>query len=354
MAIMAAAMALATEELSEALLTAALLPAELEADELKAMLTAKELTAALTTAMLTAVALSAAMAMDELTAVLTAVELTAVLLMAELQAELQAAVLHTAVLEAELLEAVLEAELQKAALTAAPLTAKEELPELTVTMVEALALQKAMEAELSDLVRAELTTVEVGDCRSLHRVAHHLNKRTSVPDCYEPSGSAPCLVQRCTVLYCAGRQRRRQRQKPEEPVVMAAAMAVPGATVTRVHSKFLSPTISKLSLIVSNRATKCGVCCRKCGLSRLKAYRITVWRWCNEVQVAGELTAALTAEEQTAVATVEAELSGLAVLQLTELKAMVALAWPELVEAEAMPTKAMLMQLGAMEAELPS
>ena len=49
-----------------------------------------------------------------------------------------------------------------------------------------------------------------------------------------------------------------------------------------------------------------------------------------------------------------AELSGLAVLQLTELKAMVALAWPELVEAEAMPTKAMLMQLGAMEAELPS
>ena len=107
---------------------------------------------------------------------------------------------------------MLEAELQKAALTAAPLTAKEELPELTVTMVEALALQKAMEAELSDLVRAELTTVEVGDCRSLHRVAHHLNKRTSVPDCYEPSGSAPCLVQRCTVLYCAGRQRRRQRQ----------------------------------------------------------------------------------------------------------------------------------------------
>ena len=70
--------------------------------------------------------------------------------------------------------------------------------------------------------------------------------------------------------------------------------------------------------------------------------------------MAGELTAALTAEEQTAVATVEAELSGLAVLQLTELKAMVALAWPELVEAEAMPTKAMLMQLGAMEAELPS
>ena len=59
--------------------------------------------------------------------------------------------------------------------------------------------------------------------------------------------------------------------------------------------------------------------------------------------MAGELTAALTAEEQTAVATVEAELSGLAVLQLTELKAMVALAWPELVEAEAMPTKAMLM-----------
>ena len=113
--------------------------------------------------------------------------------------------------------------------------------------------------------------------------------------------------------------------------------------VDDVHSKFLSPTISKLSLIVSNRATKCGVCCRKCGLSRFKAYRITVWRWCNEVQVAGELTAALTAEEQTAVATVEAELSGLAVLQLTELKAMVALAWPELVEAEAMPTKAMLM-----------
>ena len=70
--------------------------------------------------------------------------------------------------------------------------------------------------------------------------------------------------------------------------------------------------------------------------------------------MAGELTAALTAEEQTAVATVEAELSGLAVLQLTELKAMVALAWPELVEAEAMPTKAMLMQLGAMEAELQS
>ena len=64
--------------------------------------------------------------------------------------------------------------------------------------------------------------------------------------------------------------------------------------------------------------------------------------------MAGELTAALTAEEQTAVATVEAELSGLAVLQLTELKAMVALAWPELVEAEAMPTKAMLMQLKAM------
>ena len=47
MAILAAAMALATEELSEALLTAALLPAELEADELTAEGELPELTVTL-------------------------------------------------------------------------------------------------------------------------------------------------------------------------------------------------------------------------------------------------------------------------------------------------------------------
>ena len=76
-----------------------------------------------------------AMAMMVMVMVVTTEELTAEALSAELEAELQA--MPSAVLEAD------------------ELTVEEELPELTVTMVVALALPKAMEAELSELVKAE-------------------------------------------------------------------------------------------------------------------------------------------------------------------------------------------------------
>ena len=161
-----------------------------------------------------------------------------------------------------------------------------------------------------------------------------------------------------------------------------------------VHSKFLSPTISKLLLIVSNRATKCGVCCRKCGLSRLKAYRITIlrecpcnqgsgngamrYRWLMEamptiamlipleamammvmvmlLQLEAVMAMVVTTEELTADELTTAMLKAVA---LTAVTVMLMEPAPKLVEAmvklmELLTTVANLTQLKAMETELPS